>query len=340
MVASLPVERKLHRNVKEQLHTRLRVVEDPQECVTLGNEWLRLRVYPALGGKIGSLCVLPADEELLQQPLLPYALMTRGMMFEEGDASGIDECLPSVSDCVVHTAEGTIAVPDHGDFWRLPFSFQQDGPELILEATGFTMPLLFQRRLRLEGHRIILSYCLKNVGQYTVEYVWSAHPSFAVEAGDCVILPDSVIEVTVEDSHRLRLGGRGTKHSWPYTAVAERQCVDLSRAGDLRDDVADKLFTAAPKEGWVALQRMRIGRLIEMRFDSRQAPYLGIWLSYGGWPAGRVLRQQCVALEPCTAPTDSLAEAIKRGCARKLAPWGVDQWEIAIEINSTIEKTE
>jgi hypothetical protein len=312
-----------------------RVIEDPHEFVVLENELLRLRVYPALGGKIGSLCVLPGGQELLQQPLLPYALLTRDMMFEEGDASGIDECLPSVSDCVVHTSEGTIAVPDHGDFWRLPFSFHQDGPEVVLEANGFTMPLLFKRRLRLEGHRILLSYRLKNIGQYTVEYVWSAHPSFAVDAGDRVILPDSVIEVTVEDSHRWRLGGRGTKHSWPYTAVADRQCVDLSRAGDPWDDVADKLFSAAPTEGWVALQRMRIDRLIELRFDSRRIPYLGIWQSYGGWPAGRALRQQCVALEPCTAPTDSLADAIKRGCARKLAPQDVDQWEIAIEINST-----
>src|ERR1035438_7014771 len=72
---------------------------------------------PRLGGKIASIRV--GDHELLQAPLAPYGPRTRTMRFEEGDASGWDECLPSVADCTVETAAGPASVPDHGDLWRV-----------------------------------------------------------------------------------------------------------------------------------------------------------------------------------------------------------------------------
>jgi len=63
----------------------------------LENDQLRAVILPTMGGKVGSLRVLPEDAEFLQQPLRPYGPRTRTMAFEEGDASGYDECIPSVS---------------------------------------------------------------------------------------------------------------------------------------------------------------------------------------------------------------------------------------------------
>ena len=56
-------------------------------------------VLPALGGKIASM--RKNGVELLQQPLQPYAPRTLWTGFEESDASGFDECLPSVSACEI-----------------------------------------------------------------------------------------------------------------------------------------------------------------------------------------------------------------------------------------------
>src|SRR5580698_824572 len=74
-------------------------------------------VLPALGGKIASIRV--GERELLQAPLVPYAPRTRTMSFDASDASGWDECLPSVAACSVETAAGAAAIPDHGDLWRV-----------------------------------------------------------------------------------------------------------------------------------------------------------------------------------------------------------------------------
>ncbi|MGB9407192.1 MAG: hypothetical protein WCA89_06610 [Terracidiphilus sp.] len=74
-------------------------------------------ILPHLGGKIASIRV--NGHELLQAPLAAYAPRTRTMPFDAGDASGWDECLPSVAECMVETATGPAAIPDHGDLWRV-----------------------------------------------------------------------------------------------------------------------------------------------------------------------------------------------------------------------------
>jgi hypothetical protein len=82
------------------------------------------------------------------------------------------------------------------------------------------------------------------------------------------------------------------------------------------------------------LERAQAGVRIEVQFDAQRSPWLGLWLCYGGWPEGNANRQQCVALEPCTAPMDSLAEAMAAGQARRLGPGESDEWGMRILVSS------
>src|SRR5580698_855180 len=217
------------------------------ERLTLLSDSLRVEVIPELGAKISSLWLRGAEEELLQSPLKPYATRTRTMGFDEGDASGIDECIPTVSGCEI----GATVFPDHGDFWRVPFRHRRDGEELVLDADGFSLPLHFEKRLSLRGNRLAIAYVLRNDGQVPVQFLWSAHPGFAVEAGDRIVLPESVAEVAVWYSAGSRLGVPGRAHSWPQARDEHGETIDLSLAGGPDDGVGDKLFTSAPREGWV-----------------------------------------------------------------------------------------
>jgi galactose mutarotase-like enzyme len=300
------------------------------ERLTLVSDALRVEVVPELGAKISSLWLPDLQEELLQAPLRPYAPRDRTMAFEAGDASGIDECIPTVSGCEL----GPTALPDHGDFWRVPFRHHRDGDDLVLDAEGFSLPLHFEKRLSLRTNRLTTGYVLRNTGPDPVSFLWSAHPGFAVEAGDRVVLPQSVAEVTVWYSARSRLGAPGRAHSWPHTRDEHGDTIDLSLAGGPADGVGDKIFASAPPEGWVAIHRQRLHRQIKVHFDPTGNPYLGLWLAYGGWPDGQARRQHCVALEPCTAPADSLSTAIDRGWSRTLASGAKWEWKIEIEIVS------
>lgn len=297
------------------------------ENVILTQGPLTLEILPALGAKLSSLRY--AGTELLQQPLAPYAPRTREMGFEESDASGFDECLPSVAGCQVETPAGTVTVPDHGDFWRIPWSCEKTGPnEVVLEAQGFSLPLLFRKRVRLEDNAVHLLYEVTNTGSTPCSYLWSAHPLFTVDPGDKVVLPPAVKEVHIEGSAG-RLKGKSC--SWPIATTSDGGSVDLSVTGAASDGIGDKLFAATPDAGWCALERPKINLRLKVEFDSAVTPYLGLWLCYGGWPEGHAARQYCVALEPCMAPADSLALGAK--WAHPLAPGQSESWPLTISLS-------
>ena len=125
-------------------------LNDPEAGrLVLKTDTFTLEVLPALGGKIASM--RKNGIELLQQPLAPYALRTLTTAFEESDASGFDECLPTVSACEIDSPSGRIAIPDHGEFWRLPCEVEsQTQREVMLTTNGTVLPLRFERRLRIE----------------------------------------------------------------------------------------------------------------------------------------------------------------------------------------------
>jgi hypothetical protein len=166
-----------------------------------------------------------------------------------------------------------------------------------------------------------------------VEYVWSAHPLFAVEPGDRIVLPESVKETIVEGSARGRLGKPGTKQTWPKASLTNNTIADLTLTGKITDEIGDKLFAPSPPEGWCAIERTRLNRRVELRFDPRELPYLGLWICYGGWPEQAANRQQCVALEPCTTEGDSLKTAMEEGRARRLAARAEDRWSLELWVS-------
>jgi galactose mutarotase-like enzyme len=84
---------------------------------------------------------------------------------------------------------------------------------------------------------------------------------------------------------------------------------DLSLVQPPESGIGDKLF-AGPlgvEENWCILERPSAGVRIRVHFDAAATPYLGLWICHGGWPDRPGPKQTCVALEPTTAPVDSLA---------------------------------
>jgi galactose mutarotase-like enzyme len=321
------------------------------QTVTIRSASLQVDVLPSLGGKISSLRWLPHNLELLQPPLIPYRPRTPWMKFEDSDASGFDECIPSIAECEVDSPGGPIRIPDHGEFWRLPWSCTQLADGISMEATSEILQLRFERTLRVTDDTTIhssslgsskqsrsaatleVTYRLWNIGRSSTQYLWSAHPLFAVDAGDCVLLPESVKNVTVEWSAQQRLGSLGDACVWPHAKSSSGKQVDLGNVGSVESRVGEKLYASAPKEGWAAILRSRHAIRIEVLFDPLQSPYLGLWLCYGGWPEDKSSRQHCVAIEPCTAPADSLVRAMETRSAKQLTAGEMHTWCLKIRVN-------
>jgi galactose mutarotase-like enzyme len=313
-----------------------------------------VRLLPEFGGKIASIQV--KGHELLQAPLAPLRARSRTMPFDAGDASGWDECLPSVAACSVQTDAGLAEVPDHGDLWRVRWECDEfdasdqkvakrDGAKskpalpVRLQAQCFSLPLKLERTFELrqsrKGWELELHYTLSNVGRFAVPWSWAAHPLFAVEAADRIELPDSMRTLRVEGSAGKRLGSAGDQVAWPCPKLAPGRPVNLSVVEPERSRIAEKLFAGPLRqsESWCALHRPRAGLKIRFRFDSKATPYLGVWLCYGGWPERSEARQMCVALEPSTAPVDSLAET--GSWTRILAPGASEKWPLWVDLESS-----
>ncbi len=301
----------------------------------LENGFLRLEVLPALGGKLSSLSLAGEGGELLQGPLVPYAARTAVEPFDEADGSGWDECLPSIGPCVL---EDGAKIEDHGDFWRLPFTvIEASGTALRMRTEGTSLPLAFERGLRLDGASLHLDYSVRNTGRARVPYGWSTHPLFAVEPGDRIELPSSVREITAQASAdgRLALG----THPWPATGNArDGEPLDLSLVLDENAGVGDKLVRPAPAEGWAALERKTLRTRLTLRWNPSDAPVLGLWICYGGWPSAPGAKKgYTVALEPCNLPVDSLADSLEQGGGAWLEPGETRSWTLRLDVERAEE---
>jgi galactose mutarotase-like enzyme len=291
-------------------------------------------LLPAFGGKISSLRA--GTHELLHGPLNPLAPRTHTMPFAESDASGWDECLPSVAGCTIETEAGPVTIPDHGDLWRVPWKLlSSTADSATLRASCFSLPLQLTRSIILSeaasGWRLQLLYSLANLGAYRVPWCWSAHPLFAVDAGDRIVLPGEVQTLRLEGSAANRLGVNGDTVSWPLARSSNGSETDLSIAQNSDAKTGDKLFAGPMRQSWCALERMQIGLRLTFHFEPSLTPYLGLWLCYGGWPDGPGARQVCVALEPATAPADSLGYI--GSWSRFLDPGDTFTWPMELAID-------
>ena len=323
-----------------------------EENVLIQTRNCSVKILPHPGGKIASIRV--KGRELLQTPLAPLGPRTRTMPFDAADASGWDECLPSVAGCRVETAAGPAEVPDHGDLWRVAWEVQgtgnreqgkgtrdqgaaaDHGGSVTLCGDCFSLPLRLERTLTLsesaKGVLLDLKYTLTNTGSHAAPWSWAVHPLFAVEPGDRVELPDSIATLRLEGSGGKRLGLGGDTIAWPMAALAGGGTTDLRVVQSAERGIGDKLFAGplSAAENWCAIHRPGAGVRIKFGFDPAATPYLGLWICYGGWPDRPGPKQMCVAPEPSTAPVDSLAAA--GAWSRVLAPGESFSWPMSVEI--------
>ncbi len=317
-----------------------------KENVTMRAGSCSVTILPQLGGKIASIRI--GNLELLQCPLNAYGPRTQTMSFDAGDASGWDECLPSVAACTVETASGKASVPDHGDLWRVEWKSKEPGTRdkglgsredsAALFGQCFSLPLTLERTVELvetdSGWRLRLDYTVTNTGSSTTPWSWAAHPLFVAEAGDRIVLPESIDALRLEGSGGGRLGRNGDQVSWPMAALADGSRTDLGLARGVESEIGDKLFAGplTQTQNWCVLERPKAGVRIKVGFDAAATPYLGLWICYGGWPERPGAKQMCVAMEPATAPVDSLSET--GSWSRNLAPGESYRWPMTVEIDS------
>ena len=301
---------------KGQLTEIFRSEKDGFPLVGLRSEVVEISIVPALGARVFSLFNRHTRREWMwsaseKRKLFPNAF---GDAFEQGTLTGADECIPTILPCRWKGRD----LPDHGEVWSR--SWQLDEKDLAAEklTTSVTLPLtpfLLTRTISLNNADLRFDYQLESKAPESEPFLWSWHPLLCFEDGDYFELPSPTEDLKVEIALNPT-GARG--ETWPVERL--RQMAG-SQDGFL------KAFVPAGN-GKAALVHGKTKERLELSWNPDQLPWLGIWITRGGWNG-----YHHAALEPTHGAPDALDVAVEQWRAHATLACGeTTHWHMNIHL--------
>jgi hypothetical protein len=277
------------------------------KSIAMESSRLLIQIIPESGGKIQSIY----DKQLMKE----YLIQSGGETFKksgydsnfaDGDVSGFDEVFPSIEACFypLKPWEG-IRVPDHGEVWSMPWTYEVQGESVVLSVNGVRFPYRLEKRIEfLREQCFRITYKAENLSDFDFHFIWAPHMLLQCEEDTEIVLPKSVKNVMSTCSVENKLGKFGTMHAWPVTMI-NGEAYDISKVYPKYAGKCEKYYAMGNvEEGWCALRNAASGNTIGLSYPIDKVPYLGIW---EGIMNGRYV----TALEPCTGDLDYLDTAVQ-----------------------------
>ena len=302
-------------------------------ALLLENDHTQLIVLPELGGKIASICSkITGTEFLWQDPTRSYRARVYDDEYGNYDASGFDECFPSIGACAYPGGPwDQIAIPDHGELWCIPWRYELiDERTIYLHAYGVRFPYHFEKWITLADNaaQYTLRYQLTNLSPFAFKSLWSAHPLFAAQPGMRVLLPGTP-KMRLTHALGSRISAQLLQeYEWPWLDSPDGAPLDYSLLGPPSLNANDKVYANTPEAGWCALFIPQSREFVAFTLSASETPFIGICINHGGWPPTGA-RAFWVAIEPCTGWPDRLDEAVQ-GAYTTLDPWASVTWSLGL----------
>jgi hypothetical protein len=288
--------------------------------VIIENDFVRMEVYPHIGGKVASLIDKADKFEMMFD--YPVELPTRpqyDIRFDDSWYAGWDECFPAVAPgkYPVHPYEG-INIPDHGELWGLPTMAvpTKDGITTVWHGLRFGYRLT--RKLHLEESSILADYTLVNLAPFEFRFVWSMHSLMSML---------SPVQLDVPDAPKFRFSHDevGMDHQQQFAWPVVSPGIDASDIAKLPDRRGWKLFSMDPISSPVKVRYPARDRSLTIEYESESLlpAYWGIWINTGGWAGNRSF-----TVEPTTGRFDQLDRSVGDGSAGRVGPAGKCEWSV------------
>lgn len=302
--------------------------------VEIENEFIKIAIIPDMGGKMVKLEHKKSGTQFLKEPQIDYQLFSQpryGDEFLPPNAAGFDECFPNVAPSKYEFKGEEIDLPDHGELWTKSWRYEKHENAISLWTHGEQLKYRFAKHIELKGSKIQITYELESFEEVPFDFIWSAHPLLEVDEGDELLLPNEVNEVILNWASNSMTGDFGDRLPWPKI-LGNNPNIDFNYVQNKSMNLAAKMFTNRLKEGKAGLYKKQTDESLIFSFNTDQVPFLGIWLCYGGWPTDSNKKDYTLALEPCNARPDSLAEACRWGDQQQISPISIKCWELDIEV--------
>ncbi|NLC58520.1 MAG: hypothetical protein GX774_16940 [Armatimonadetes bacterium] len=281
------------------------------KAICLEGETLRVLVLPERGANLISLFDKRTRREWIwQNPWDRYRKVRYASSFLDADVSGFDDCFPTVGQQAYPAAPWKgVVIPDHGELWSLPWSYQIRGGSVRLWVRGRRLPYRFEKQIRLvDPGRVEISYQVTNLSDHPLEAIWAAHALVAVRPGMDVFLPEEA---------------RFQEDLSPWS-LDRRFGLGWIRLGGPETKSCKKAFTERLTEGWGGFYDGTTGDFLLYTFPVAKVPYLGLWINQGGLVA-RGHRHYNVGLEP-TNGGEEFQHSRQRGMQHVIPARATETW--------------
>ena len=263
----------------------------------LMNDRLQVKVLPEYGGKIASLRF--HGLELLAQPPddTVYAPVP-GSVFDEHAAWGWDDVFPAMGGGYDH---------DHGFIWTTPMNAETNRESITLTADveGWR----YCKRLTLQDNGLYAVWHITNQTRQTKSALWVCHCLWNAKPG---------IRFEFPQGYEPLLAGEECEDAvyacCPDTVMCAKQwgvrAINKGHCG----------FFLPDKQGRVVIW-----------YDAAKLPFLGFWISTGGWNNTRQF-----AFEPSTSFYDTRARAEASGTLLALQPGESVSFSMEIQVQDIV----
>lgn len=281
----------------------------------------RVVCIPQLAGRLVEMH-LAGRQWLLHNESVPFAPPVEGGTWAEtGDSGGFAECFPTVAPCRIPgwvRGWGGLDLPEHGEVWSQVPEMQvdtgPDGQAVVTTWEGRMLPYRLTRLVRVTPDgAVVMTYHAVNDAQDRLPFIWAAHPLLPLTADTKLVLPEAS-PFRVVATHGIDMGDSRSQHRWPFVRAGGR-VLDLLTPHAMAKEYACKLFVQ-PTHGWARVHQG--GMELEVSFDLREVPYVGLWINRGGWGPSRKVRYTNLSLKPGIGAPDTLSDA--------LGDWKSAQW--------------
>ena len=272
------------------------------QAAVLENELLKVIILPERGGKTASILHKPKRFELLAQPSGEYSPLLPNMDFSKGDASGFDDAFPSIDGETVMVDGKAVAYPDHGEVWTMPMEahFIEDG--VVLVGKSSILPYRYQKRVWLDGDKVCYHYDITHTGGAPFPCLWVCHGLMRYEPDMRLSYPRGM-GFAQNVLANPELGESGIHH--PLVGGA----YDFSTVPPRESHTMVKYYLQGHcPQGRCGIFYPTQNVVCELEFDNVMLPYLGFWLTAGGYRG----EYNC-AFEPATGYYDSVSRATMSG---------------------------
>lgn len=276
---------------------------------TLENENLKVDISPELGCKIASIYHKQKEFEFIFQPSDgKYIKPEYAGDFSKYDTSGIDDCIPTIDECLYPGTD--IKLPDHGDTWSLAYEVLNSSPNNLEACVKLlSIPLSLKKNIRLEGNKILIDFTLTNLSGKDLYYLWAFHGLNNYNETTRLEFPEEYKNYINVQNDEI----------WDFDI---RQIKNFEENSTFKYYFTDKL-----ENGSVSLIHEDPGLKYTIKFDVNDNPYLGVWLTTGGFK-----NEKNIAIEPCNGFYDSLEKAVENNKAKEIKANSTDEWSIELNI--------